>query len=81
MGTGVLVDEDVAKISIVGVGMRSHVGVASRMFEALAKNNVNIEMIATSEIKISVVIRKPDADKAVVALHKAFDLGGKAKKK
>ena len=81
IGTGVTVDEDVAKISIVGVGMRSHVGVASRMFEALAKNNVNIEMIATSEIKISVVIRKADADKAVVALHKSFNLGGKAKKK
>lgn len=80
---GVSVDEDIAKISIVGVGMRSHVGVASRMFEALAKNNVNIEMIATSEIKISVVIRKADADKAVQALHKAFELDKKtaAKKK
>jgi aspartate kinase len=76
---GVNVDEDIAKISIVGVGMRSHVGVASRMFEALAKGNINIEMIATSEIKISVVIRKADADKAVQSLHKAFELDKKAK--
>ncbi len=71
---GVTVDEDIAKVSIVGVGMRSHVGVASRMFGALAENNVNIEMIATSEIKVSVVIRKEDGDKAVRALHKAFEL-------
>ena len=78
---GVNVDEDIAKISIVGVGMRSHVGVASRMFEALAKGNINIEMIATSEIKISVVIRKADADKAVQSLHKAFELDKKTKKK
>jgi aspartate kinase len=71
---GVTVDEDIAKVSIVGVGMRSHVGVASRMFGALAENNVNIEMIATSEIKVSVVIRKEDGDKAVRALHKVFEL-------
>jgi aspartate kinase len=71
---GVTVDEDIAKVSIVGVGMRSHVGVASRMFGALAEQNVNIEMIGTSEIKISVVIRKEDGDKAVRALHKAFAL-------
>lgn len=76
---GITVDEDIAKVSIVGVGMRSHVGVASRMFGALAMGNVNIEMIATSEIKISVVIRKADADKAVQTLHKAFDLDKKAK--
>lgn len=74
---GVVVDEDIAKISIVGVGMRSHSGVAARMFEALARQKINIEMIATSEIKISVVIRKSEADKAVQALHKAFELGKK----
>lgn len=79
MGSGVTVDEDIAKVSIVGVGMRSHVGVASRMFEALAKGDINIEMIGTSEIKISVVIPKADADKAVVALHKAFELDRPAK--
>jgi aspartate kinase len=71
---GVTVDEDIAKVSIVGVGMRSHVGVASRMFGALAEVNVNIDMIATSEIKVSVVIRKEDGDKAVRALHKSFEL-------
>lgn len=71
---GVTVDEDIAKVSIVGVGMRSHVGVASRMFRALSESDVNIEMIATSEIKVSVVIRKEGGDKAVRALHKAFDL-------
>lgn len=73
----IVVDEDIAKVSIVGVGMRSHSGVAARMFEALAKQKINIEMIATSEIKISVVIRKGDADKAVQVLHKAFELGKK----
>ncbi|HMP76221.1 MAG TPA: aspartate kinase [Kiritimatiellia bacterium] len=72
-------DEDIAKVSIVGVGMRSHSGVAARMFEALAKQRINIEMIATSEIKISVVIRKGEADKAVQVLHKAFELGKKGK--
>jgi len=75
------VDEDIAKISIVGVGMRSHSGVAFRMFDALAKAKINISMIATSEIKISVVIRKEHADKAVQTLHKAFDLEKVAKKK
>lgn len=74
---GIIVDEDVAKVSIVGVGMRSHSGVAAKMFEALAKQKINIELIATSEIKISVVIRKSEADKAVQALHKAFELGKK----
>lgn len=71
------VDEDIAKISIVGVGMKSHSGVAYRMFDSLAKANINIVMIATSEIKISVVIKKDLADKATQVLHKAFELGGK----
>jgi aspartate kinase len=74
------VDEDIAKISIVGVGMKSHSGVAYRMFETLAKHKINIGMIATSEIKISVVIGKDKADDAVRALHAAFDLGRKAKR-
>lgn len=68
------IDEDIAKISIVGVGMRSHSGVAFRMFDALARAKINIGMIATSEIKISVVIRKAHADKAVQTLHKVFEL-------
>ena len=74
------IDEDIAKVSIVGVGMKSHSGVAYRMFEALAKADINISMIATSEIKISVVIKKDKADAATQVLHKVFGLGKKAKK-
>lgn len=74
------IDEDIAKVSIVGVGMKSHSGVAYRMFEALAKAGINISMIATSEIKISVVIKKDKADAATQVLHKVFGLGKKAKK-
>jgi aspartate kinase len=70
----VLVDEDIAKVSIVGTGMRSHWGVAARMFGALAKENINIEMISTSEIKISCVIESKYAELAVRALHDAFEL-------
>lgn len=64
----------IAKVSIVGVGMRSHAGVASRMFEALAKENINIQMISTSEIKVSVVIEEKYLELAVRALHTAFEL-------
>ena len=71
---GATYDVDIAKISIVGVGMRSHSGVAYRMFEALSNNKINVEMISTSEIKISVVIRSAYADQAVQVLHKAFEL-------
>jgi len=70
----VLVDEDIAKVSIVGTGMRSHWGVAARMFSALAKENINIEMISTSEIKISCVIESKYAELAVRALHDVFEL-------
>ncbi|MBR6547968.1 MAG: aspartate kinase [Clostridia bacterium] len=66
------VDTDVTKLSIVGAGMESHPGVASQMFEALFSNNINIQMIATSEIKISVLIDKKDADRAVQAVHDIF---------
>ncbi|HQU68437.1 MAG TPA: aspartate kinase [Albidovulum sp.] len=69
-----VVDTDVAKISVVGIGMRSHAGVAARMFEALAKENVNIKVIATSEIKISVLIDRKYMELAVQALHDAFEL-------
>ncbi|MBE6835837.1 MAG: aspartate kinase [Ruminococcaceae bacterium] len=65
-------DTNVAKVSVVGAGMESHPGTASRMFEALYEQNINIEMIATSEIKISVLIDVNDADKAVEAVHRAF---------
>jgi len=71
----VLGDKDVAKVSIVGVGMRSHAGVAQKMFEALAKENINITMISTSEIKISCVIEEKYTELAVRVLHEAFDLG------
>lgn len=63
-----------AKVSIIGVGMRSHAGVAQKMFETLAANDVNIHMITTSEIKVTVVIAAKDVDAAVRALHTAFDL-------
>jgi len=63
------VDNDCAKVSIVGAGMQSHSGVASSMFEALFNNHINIHMISTSEIKISVIIEKKDADLAVRAIH------------
>ena len=63
---------DVAKVSIVGAGMESHPGTASKMFEALYAQNINIQMISTSEIKISVIIAAEDADRAVSAVHKAF---------
>jgi aspartate kinase len=70
----VLMDEDIAKVSIVGRGMRSHWGVASTMFEALARENVNIQMISTSEIRISCVIESKYTELAVRALHDAFKL-------
>ena len=62
-------DETCAKVSIVGAGMQSHSGVASKMFEAMSNNNINIKMISTSEIKISCIIDREDADKAVSAIH------------
>ena len=75
VGAGeVTTDEGIAKISIVGIGMRSHSGVASRMFDSMAKERINIEMISTSEIKISCIIRKAHAERAVRAIHRAFGL-------
>jgi aspartate kinase len=70
----VLGDEDIAKVSIIGVGMRTHAGVASRMFETLANENINIIMISTSEIKVSCVIEEKYTELAVRSLHKAFGL-------
>jgi len=67
-------DAKICKVSIVGIGMRSHVGVASKMFSALSDENINIQMITTSEIKTSVVIDEKYMELAVRALHKAFDL-------
>lgn len=70
----VTADDSIVKISIVGVGMRSHAGIASKMFEVLAKESINIKMIATSEIKISVVVDEKYLELAVRALHAAFEL-------
>ena len=71
---GIKSDRDVTKVSVVGIGMRSHTGVAQTMFEALARKGINIEVIATSEIKISVLIDREYTELAVRALHSAFDL-------
>ena len=68
----IVYDENVAKVSIVGAGMESHAGIAAEMFEALYEAQINIQMIATSEIKISVLIDAGDADKAVTAIHNKF---------
>jgi aspartate kinase len=73
-------DKEMAKVSIVGIGMKSHSGVAATMFEALAEKGINIEMISTSEIKISCVVRKKHGEDAVRAIHAKFKLGKKRKK-
>ncbi|MDD5018973.1 MAG: aspartate kinase [Candidatus Omnitrophica bacterium] len=76
IGAGkVLEDKDIARVSIVGVGMKTHSGVAAGMFEALAQKKINIGMITTSEISISCIIRKKDAEKAVKSIHAKFGLG------
>ena len=75
----VVSDRNIAKVSVVGIGMKSHSGVAATMFNALAKNNINIEMISTSEIKISCVIAENDLDRAVRAIHDEFELEEVAK--
>ncbi len=72
-------DKDIAKVSIVGIGMRSHSGIAANMFEALAESGINIEMISTSEIKISCVVNKRCGPDAVRAIHSKFGLGKKRK--
>jgi aspartate kinase len=67
-------DTDIAKVSIVGVGMRAHAGVAAKAFSILAENNINIDMISTSEIKISLIVAKEDGKKAMQLLHDGFEL-------
>ncbi len=67
--------ESIAKISVIGLGMRSHAGIASKMFSALADENINIQMISTSEIKISIIVDAKYTELAVRVLHSAFDLG------
>ena len=73
--TDLLYDDHVGKLSLIGAGMRSHPGVSARFFTALADAGVNVEMISTSEIRISVVCRDTDLDVAVRAVHDAFELG------
>ena len=73
-GERVLTDDTIAKISVVGVGMRNHSGVASRMFKALAEENINIQLVSTSEIKVSLVVDEKYTELAVRVLHKAFGL-------
>ncbi|MBS1837870.1 MAG: aspartate kinase, partial [Actinobacteria bacterium] len=72
--TAVLVDGEIAKVSVIGAGMKSNPGVAATMFQVLADNGINIEMISTSAIRISCVIAEGDADRAVQVLHDAYDL-------
>jgi len=72
---GTTYDENIAKVSVVGIGMRSHCGVAAKMFKTLARAGINIEMISTSEIKISCVVNKTNGEKAVRSIHKVFGLG------
>ena len=77
--TSLLYDDHIGKVSLIGAGMRSHPGVTATFCEALAEVGVNIELISTSEIRISVLCRDTELDKAVVALHEAFGLGGEEK--
>ena len=75
IGAGEIIsDEDIAKVSVVGVGMKSHSGVAAKCFSALARNKINIDMISTSEISIACVVKKEAGKKALKVLHKAFKL-------
>lgn len=74
-GGNVSVHDNIAKLSVVGVGMRTHSGVAASLFETLAEHNINIDLISTSEIKISVIIELDRADEAARAIHKSFGLG------
>jgi aspartate kinase len=69
-----ILDKDVAKVSVVGIGMRSHTGVAAKMFQVLSAEGINIQVITTSEIKISVLIDRKYMELAVQALHDAFEL-------
>ncbi len=73
-GQDVIGDERICKVSIVGIGMRSHVGIASKMFRCLADEGINIQMISTSEIRTSVVIDEKYMELAVRALHRVFEL-------
>ena len=70
----IVADDKIAKLSVVGIGMRSHSGIAEKMFKTLSDEKINIQMISTSEIKISCVIAEDQAEKALNAVHNAFEL-------
>jgi aspartate kinase len=72
---GVAADDTIARVSVVGAGMKSHPGVAARVFETLAEHEINIEMISTSAIRISCVVREDQVEEAVAVLHDGFRLG------
>jgi aspartate kinase len=72
---GVTSDSDVARVSLIGVGMKSHPGIAATMFETLAREEINIDMISTSTIRTSCIVRTADVERAVRSLHAAFELG------
>jgi aspartate kinase len=73
--SGVAADAEVARVSLVGVGMKSHPGIAATMFETLANEQINIDMISTSTIRTSCMVAESDVERAVRSLHKAFALG------
>jgi aspartate kinase len=77
LGEGVTLEatDGIAKLSVVGIGMRSHSGVAAEMFKALSDSGINIEMISTSEIKVTVTVAEGDIDRAANVVHEAFGLG------
>ncbi len=75
---GVDIEEQIAKVSLVGAGMKTHPGIAAKMFTALSEAGINIQMISTSTIRVSVVIAADRAEDAVRAIHAAFELGGTA---
>jgi aspartate kinase len=74
-GGDVETDPDIAKVSLIGAGMKSHPGVAADMFDVLAENGINLEIISTSSIRVSCVVRASEVDRAVKAIHERFDLG------
>ena len=78
LAAGVEVDPDIAKVSLVGAGMKSHPGIAAKVFRTLADAGINIEMISTSTIRVSVVVADSDVEQAVRVVHDAFNLSGDA---
>ena len=76
-GAGVMGDDRVAKLAVVGSGMRSHAGVATRLFDALAREGINVRLVSTSEIKIAVLVAEDEVERAVRTVHAAFELAGK----